>query len=405
MLQQSLRFFVQAQFNNVGTNRALCGILLGTCLMLICAAVPLAVTFTRAHSRWWRLTAFPGLFLGSLTFLAALHGICMGVYLFGDLRQLHRFELSRPPISRPRPLSTSQQRSALSCAMSSPPISPPSSPTIPITQPPRLSVLPPPQAYLADRRRSTSNPTCASQRSSGHSSDFTCEAPSIGIEISNVMYDVDAVDGPAINFIAPESRFMAPPQADDGSFTTTATFIHPYDLSDDGDHQSLPEKARGMSTFDFDALPSRIYPRPTNYRQPQDYSGIKIEPKTSSYPPKSLFSPIELLTRFQETFSVKWDVFPEGRNAIDIEKQGHSRGSSFGLLGYHPPPQPIESKRATLRQQFRMIKAVPVFTDLTRVLSPIIVRGQWEIVVKSSMIGFVLTWTILGCLLAVPPQH
>jgi hypothetical protein len=213
------------------------------------------------------------------------------------------------------------------------------------------------------------------------------------------MYDPDIVDGPATTAIVPELPIVM--QGDDDSFTTTATFIHPYEFSDD-DHSSLPEKSQTMSSFDFDALPRRGHSGPQAFYQPLDYGDakIKIKPEVSSPPIKSL-SPLELLTRMQESFSVKWDRIHD-MSSSDMENQTHSRGSSFGLLASSSPPP---SKASSLRRQLRKIKAVPVFAEMTFVLSPIIVRGQWEIVLKSTIIGFVLACTILGCLLAIPPHH
>jgi len=65
-------------------------------------------------------------------------------------------------------------------------------------------------------------------------------------------------------------------------------------------------------------------------------------------------------------------------------------------------PRLAERDEATVRRQWRLVKAVPAFTELTRVLSPVIMRGQWEIVMKSFVMAIFLTWLILGCLLAVP---
>ena len=104
MLDESLKRFVLGQLNNVGNQRVLCGMIAGVVFMLVGAAPPLIVNFVRGHDRWLRLTALPGVWLGLTIFLAALSGICLGVYAFGDLRQLRKFELSRPSISKPQPL-------------------------------------------------------------------------------------------------------------------------------------------------------------------------------------------------------------------------------------------------------------------------------------------------------------
>src|SRR5579863_4572517 len=42
------------------------------------------------------------------------HQVCMMVYIFGDLRQLRKFELSRPRISAPKPLDASSVRPQIS---------------------------------------------------------------------------------------------------------------------------------------------------------------------------------------------------------------------------------------------------------------------------------------------------
>ncbi|KAF8644547.1 hypothetical protein AX16_008421, partial [Volvariella volvacea WC 439] len=119
MLQDSLRRFVAGQMNNVGTQRVLCGIIAGTLFCLLGSIAPIVVNLVKGHSRWARLAAFPGMWLGLTILLAALNGVCLGVYVFGDLRQLRKFELSRPPISKPQPLRTSRRFD-----INSPPLSP-----------------------------------------------------------------------------------------------------------------------------------------------------------------------------------------------------------------------------------------------------------------------------------------
>lgn len=394
MLQESLRFFVQAQLNNVGNRRVICGVVAGTIAILTLGILPLVIAFTLGKSRWVRLTAFPGMFVGLAIAISALHGMCLGIYLLGDLRQLHKFELNRPPISKPRPLSTPR-----GCTASSHLVHPPSAgPIQPINQPPRMSIIPPPPAHMAERR-CTSN-SLSSQSSWNSSSAFTDETPVMGIEISNVMYDADIVDGPATNPIAPDSRFIFPPHKKDGSFATTATFIHPYEFNDDYDHKPLPEQGQALCSFDFDALPSRFHPQD---HPPQYHNLAKVKLETSLPPQKSSKYPLQFLERFQEKCSVKWRAAETV--ATDIENQTLSwRSSSFGIHMQRPQEVPphLADKEAALRKQWKMIKAVPTFTDLTHILSPVIARGQWEIVVKSAVIAFILSWVILGSLLAIP---
>jgi hypothetical protein len=106
----------------------------------------------------------------------------------------------------------------------------------------------------------------------------------------------------------------------------------------------------------------------------------------------------------QEKCSVKWRA-PSAGLIPDKEKQTLSRRDSFSHYTSRPqnmPPRLVERDEATVRRQWKMVKAVPAFTELTHVLSPVIVRGQWEIVTKSFVIAILLSWLILGCLLAVP---
>ncbi|KAF9568777.1 hypothetical protein CPC08DRAFT_702374 [Agrocybe pediades] len=110
-LEASLRRFVNAQLNNVGNKRVMCGIVAGVIFCLIGLVPVLGSSFSRdaftspghawSSARLTRLAAFPGLWLGLTVLLASLNGICLGVYVFGDLRQLRKFELARPAISRP----------------------------------------------------------------------------------------------------------------------------------------------------------------------------------------------------------------------------------------------------------------------------------------------------------------
>ncbi|TDL22121.1 hypothetical protein BD410DRAFT_815053 [Rickenella mellea] len=101
MLRESLRRFVQSAYPNVGTKRALCGLIMGSVMALAGFVPPIAVNFAEGHSRWLRLLAIPGLWLGLTILVASFHGVCMMIYVFGDLRQLRRFELERPPGGSP----------------------------------------------------------------------------------------------------------------------------------------------------------------------------------------------------------------------------------------------------------------------------------------------------------------
>ncbi|GLB38430.1 hypothetical protein LshimejAT787_0502950 [Lyophyllum shimeji] len=423
-LEQCLQRFVNAQLNNVGTNRVLCGIIAGTFFCLLGAVPPLAVNLTQGYSRWSRLAAFPGMWMGLSILLSALNGICLGVYIFGDLRQLHKFELARPPISKPRPLG----KQPISLPLSAPP--PPPHMVLPLMQPPRLTIVPPSPAHLGDRRLSrtstiSSTNSCSSARTSS-SSGSSYELANPRIEISGAYYDTDPVDGPATTPVAPESNFTFPAPAKirdddrtDSLFKPTAAFIHAYDStldsdSDDDIPKLLPEERQPISPFDFDALPPRTttgYCRSLPNLSPSpDHEILEIK---SDVPPLSTLSPAALLEQIQLRCNIKkWLVV-----SLDVTSESHatySPRSSFGQTLARPPPKGAvptatasrhhsqEKGEAFVRKHFKMVKAVPAFASLTRVLSPVVVRGQWEIVVRSSVMAFIITWLILGSLLAAP---
>ena len=75
MLKDSLDRFVLASYYNVGTNRALCGMIGGTVISLAGFVPPIAVNFASGHARWLRLLAFPGLWLGLTILIASLNGV------------------------------------------------------------------------------------------------------------------------------------------------------------------------------------------------------------------------------------------------------------------------------------------------------------------------------------------
>lgn len=419
-LEKSLQRFVHAQLNNVGNNRVLCGMLAGAFFCLAGSIPPLVVNFTRGEQRWSRLAAFPGMWAGLTILLAALHGICLGVYIFGDLRQLHKFELSRPQISKPQTVPKPRQRPVISMPINAPP---PPLPILPVTQPPvlpRLSVIPPPPpAYIPDRPLSrtsmSSSTSCSSSESSSSSSSGSYDEEPTVIHISQAFYDSDAIDGPATSPVAPDhgTNFVFPIKhegSDSGgdSIITTASFIHRYDpsLDDDSNYdieKQLPEERQPISAFDFDALPPRpVVPNPLAPLPQLEYGILEIKPEipplSKSLTPAGFIEWIQLKCNIKKWLVVTPSTEPQA---------AASPRNSFGMpLGR---PEPIskftekgEAIEAAVREHFRKIQAVPAFASLTRVLSPIVVRGQWEIVVRSAVISFLITWVVLGCLLAVP---
>ncbi|KAJ2919187.1 hypothetical protein MD484_g1226, partial [Candolleomyces efflorescens] len=221
LLDESLRRFVSAQFNNVGNNRVLCGIVAGAIFALAGFLPPIVLNFTRPDSRWTRLLAFPGLFLGLTIMIAALNGICMGVYIFGDLRQLRKFELARPHISRPQPIP--EPKLEVESRSPSP------------TSPPEVSHVAKSPSFADARVAHLLRPSSFSSRS-GESIAESGERPAI--EISPAFFDdssyVDVENGIiSTNFTFPAvAPALNSPIGSD--FTATASFIRPFDTNDIG---------------------------------------------------------------------------------------------------------------------------------------------------------------------------
>ncbi|KAK7469195.1 hypothetical protein VKT23_003686 [Stygiomarasmius scandens] len=434
-LKESLQRFVSAQFNNVGNRRVLCGLLAGTFCCLVGALLPIIYNLSMGHSRWFRLTALPGLWLGITLLVSSLNGICLGVYIFGDLRQLRKFELSRPPISRPQFLHSSRPRS-----MAGLPTTSFTSSAFPDGQ---IPLSPPPPVHIHTSRpisRVSSRPSSPSSSCT----DVSFSGSDGMIHISQAYYDPDPIEGPATSpttsepgtFVfpvtKPKSRFDDDDDESD-SFGITADFIHPYRDSDD----DLTEGSQRISTFDFDGLP----PPPNRARSAQ--SPYSSHPERH-VPPHTLHSSslhatpsVEViepepephdkdmtlkgfLRRLQSRCNInKWLVISSSTSSVDLPEKSrdrdrnHSENEKAGDYDSNfPRPHPSlqrqsrDSKQVSpglLQRQFKMVKAVPAFSSpLTKILSPVVVRGQWEIVMHSIVMACFVSWVIIGCLLAVP---
>ncbi|PPR07794.1 hypothetical protein CVT26_014979 [Gymnopilus dilepis] len=427
-LEQSLRRFVSAQFNNVGNKRVLCGMIAGVLFTIILGVVPLVVACTEGESRWLRLIGLPGLWAGLCTLLTSLNGICLSVYVFGDLRQLREFELSRPPISKPKPLPPYRR-----WPLQARPLSTPNS-ILPIQQPKRAMV---PNFYTGHDipRRA---PSISSARMSEESLHSTSSDDHI--QISPAYYDADEIDVPALylpdpNYQFPEKREPASPPPRNA----TAGFIRPFEpISDDEDDLenslSLPQRHQPMTVFDFDALPSRKNHKATAEKKPhmqlKDLQPLQIPaiPAPTPPPPAAVSGPSGLIGRMQEKCNIARWRLQTGYLEPDTPSTFHGPGSplphsSSPYWSAHPNhsnanstssgttklPIPSESEKTSVdteekvKKRFRMVQAVPAFAaPLTRILSPVVVRGQWEIVVRSSFISLIISCLVVGALLAIP---
>lgn len=68
--------------------------------------------------------------------------------------------------------------------------------------------------------------------------------------------------------------------------------------------------------------------------------------------------------------------------------------------------KPQSEGKTSWQKRVRRMLQVPAFASpLTPVLNPIVTRGQWEIVVRSAIIAFVVSAAIIGGLVAIPETH
>lgn len=456
-LEESLRRFVHGQLNNVGTTRVMCGIIAGVFMCLAGAMAPLAWSFATGASRVMRLSALPGLWLGLTILFASLNGICLGVYVFGDLRQLRKFELARPPISKPTPLPLSFKRIEIGAGVPD----------------------------VASARQSVSPTASVTARKSDEFSLGTASTDD-DIHISPAYYD-DGVE-PMPDLWEPAQPAGGEPSSnthhtsvindipaltihtkDAVSYTSTADFIHPFDChggldTDDsdiaayvdrlsGDKGLSPSKLQPLSSFDFDALPR--HPRPKTYHRghrrspylpdpgsPLSREGVDLFstlPTTPppaadpTSPPRGFFR--SFIQRQQEKCSFeRWRLQIGYLEPSDNGSQTRSTGSSPAPLPPHPSSpywqqrpraksslSAAESTSASatasasasdgtaitsekhIMERFRKMASVPAFAvPLTRILSPVVVRAQWEIVVRSAVAALLATWVMIGIAVAVP---
>ena len=369
-LERSLQRFVSAQLHNVGNQRAICGIISGSLFFLIGAVPMIVTTVIEGDSRWLRLVLFPAIWFSTTVIISALHGICVGIYAFGDFRQLRKYELARPVAPSPDPQSLPSNR--------------PSTVTQSAVMPP--TPLDPPAPVQCSSGRSLHRfPSMASVSTEQGtiSSRYPCEPAMSIFDISSEMSSV--LDGlPTI--IAP-SPHEAEGYTESGCnesilYNTTASFIHPYEAREDPnplDSKDPPEDLQRIDSFDFDALPPKV-------REPDAQ--------------KASVMPAAVMARLGA-------LYLHSTGCVQ-DKVAHSSRSSFGS-SYPDLPSSSHSTddpEKQVRSRFRKIMSVPAFAvPWTPVLSPVIRRGQWEIVTRSMCCAFLISWIIAGSLVAIPEHH
>jgi len=240
-------------------------------------------------------------------------------------------------------------------------------------------------------------------------------------------YDDDPVDGPAYSDSDCRQRLPETDVADVTSptvstFIGTASFIHPFEISDDESDLNkslkMPQRNQPIHPFNFDSLPKRHNGRGLTIGGQFPFAPeVRLPAIPEPARPKSW------LARFQERCTISkrrlqlgmFDSFNSASSPPD-PYQPPSRKDSLASVSTGPltaatkaassvHPSDSSEKQSRIRKRFRMMKAVPAFAvPLTRVLSPVVARGQWEIVVRSSLTALVLSIAFLAAIVAIPPR-
>jgi len=430
MLEQSLRRFIQSQLTNVGNRRALCGIIAGTVAVIAGFIPPMVTNLLGKNSRWLRLTALPGMILGLTILLSALHGVCLAVYIFGDVRQLRKFELSRPPaavktmninrnfVSKPTPTLRHPQK-----AFSYDKLRRPSSLGFATSFP--------------DAPNSYENQTTFSGMMEMNPIEGPSTCPILSEYCSNPENDAEwlhqrelywqgeresepagahsAPYGPTATFIAP---FCSPSTTDISGYWDSEEMhsmnAHSYRLRAMEDVEKLKYDAplgQPIADFDFDGLPpipaksSRDFDHGDEGEgedEPQFYLDDKRSHRWEWF--------VVIISHIQARCSYKkWDVkrtsalgpaLPGGVLSSKTDQERLAHVPSSNAISLSTDESNVSRK---VKKRFRIVNAVPAFAvPITRVLDPVIIRAQWEIVIRSAGFALLISWAICGPLLAIP---
>jgi hypothetical protein len=386
------------------------------------------------------------------------------VYIFGDLRQLHKFELDRP-------IAPKAHQPNSNPAYTPHPLHLPSAPET---------------AYGHPHRHRQRRP--GSFVSATNFSDATVSIYSRDIQPFSMMpryIETNPIQGPSIcpmlleycsnpendaewlrqQDLQQERRPSIEPLSR-GSSTSTATFIAPFcspsttDISGYWDSEEIlsmnahwyrlraredleklgceAARRQPLAEFDFDGLP----PAPNKSTSAMSGQNSNSEPPWLNnsrhiQDPESDGGVVWSSLDDESPSRWKWllDFVDRVQTRCSLKKWGRGTDDSGPVfLGGIPPyltssrtsanrrlPQHTTFKSksilsistfatmdsdTTKRVKKRSRFILPAFAvPLTRVLSPIIVRSQWEIVIRSAAFAFFITWVVCASLLAIPQRQ
>lgn len=468
MLKESLSQFVRAASTNVGSRRAACGIAAGMLCLCVAGVLPLVLTSGgwagAPHGRWWRLSAFPGVWLGLVLLFSSFNGVCLMVYVFGDLRQLRKFELARPAISKPMP-APAPVLTSISAPLPRPP-APSKKPSFVISRhhdrqhDPEFcssrSFQSAPYTLSAEGRSFSRASDSYSDTELSRSSEDENSSESSEIEISPAYFDdVPAPEGPATatglhrsHYRSTQSSSITFPSMahtrqrtnpvmlsspleyrasngnirnnsavkpfsleDSASFGPSAAFIrHEVDLDAEDDPTDRVHRGRGgKEGFDFDLLPKSVKANAIladNVRLPNNPSpppaAVTIanhipaqSPQTETPVPSNNIIRSAIARR---QYKCKRTYAPP----LSLVSQTSSVQSPDSSTS---SPTPSSNRSPLVSFMIPSFTAgVPAFrTPMTRVRSPVVIRAQWEVVIRSAVLGLICAIPLVAIFVGVVP--
>lgn len=382
------------------------------------------------------------------------------VYLFGDLRQLRKFELTRPTISRPIPMPISHPTPFRSTRASGQPLFIPSHRAplpekatrsgLSFDDSPISFVAPAqPRAQFSDvslRRTSCGSEVCSSVGSNEidvspaffddvpapegpatasclHRPEYRLSPPSIAyLEPAHVRPE----GRPAISESASSSPVGVDPnqstrcprsnKKDTYEYGPTAGFI-PTDYSNNSisnlSDTSGSLRSQRSTCFDFDLLPTNKATQRRRSTSGGDsasllagganpgvlpLSSVVVGPSTPA-PTLSLSPPLTGVSPFLGRAQYKCNQ----RTSPALMSSSLEKGTSTASAALSPTSSP--SNRLWLTSLIPSFTAgVPAFAaPLTQVQSQVVKRAQWEVVVRAAFLAAVIAGVLIGVVVGVVP--
>jgi hypothetical protein len=218
--------------------------------------------------------------------------------------------------------------------------------------------------------------------------------------------------------------------------SATAGFIG-YDDDDLYDRPAGKAAEEGRAgTFDFDSLPVRdaedipcicaaVPAAPSSVALPLNSSHEEKQPEPSHSSPPLSHPVVSAISSDDAHFHPRQELMTVAgflgraqhkctRNSVVGSTPAILSNQTYKSQATQPRVAPHASeKQATqprvapyaIENQHTRMRRVPAFGPLTRVLSPIVSRAQWEIVVRSAFLAMLLSFSIVGSLLTVPLRH